>query len=106
MNLVRLCGIGTLLAGLTLVGCGGGSANSDTIRALTPQQAKLVRRMPATHPPSHNHTLLQSHKWLLKELEECARITHTPLREAEEFGPPAYRECANVVIKAAHNAGW
>jgi hypothetical protein len=95
-----------VLTEFSLIGCGGGSSNSDTTRALTPQQAALVRRLPATRPPSHHHTLMQAHNWLLSELEKCANITHTPLREAEELGPPAYRECAKVVIRAAHNAGW
>ena len=35
-NLVRLCGVGILLAGLTLVGCGGGSDNSGTNANKTP----------------------------------------------------------------------
>lgn len=35
VNLVRSCGIGILLAGLTLVGCGGGSSNSDTTATTT-----------------------------------------------------------------------
>lgn len=95
-----------VLMAFSAIGCGGGSSGSRTTRALTPRQAKLVGELPATRPPNHHHTLAQAHNWLLRELERCARITRTPLREAEELGPPAYRECANVVITAAHTAGW
>lgn len=34
-NLIQSCGIGILLAGLTLVGCGGGSSNSGTTATRT-----------------------------------------------------------------------
>lgn len=95
-----------LVMAFSVIGCGGGNSNFDTSRALTPRQAELVGELPATRPPSHRHTLRQAHNWLLRELERCAHITGTPLREAEELGPPAYRECAKVVITAAHAAGW